>query len=106
MPKTVGSVLSRKATEFFTGAPARGNGFPEESLGTFPADSFRETASYKDIAVAVGNEKAVRAVGGANGKNNIAIIIPCHQVIGADGNLVEFGGALWRKVWLLNHEKK
>jgi methylated-DNA-[protein]-cysteine S-methyltransferase len=67
---------------------------------------FGETASYKDIAIAVGNEKAVRAVGGANGKNNIAIIIPCHRVIGADGDLVGFGGGLWRKVWLLNHEKK
>jgi methylated-DNA-[protein]-cysteine S-methyltransferase len=63
------------------------------------------TASYKDIARAVGNEKAVRAVGSANGKNNIAIIIPCHRVIGQDGNLVGFGGGLWRKVWLLNHEK-
>jgi O-6-methylguanine DNA methyltransferase len=38
--------------------------------------------------------------------NNIAIIIPCHRVIGADGNLVGFGGGLWRKVWLLNHEKQ
>ena len=67
---------------------------------------FGETASYKDIAVAIGNEKAVRAVGGANGMNNIAIIIPCHRVIGADGDLVGFGGGLWRKVWLLNHEKQ
>ncbi len=67
---------------------------------------YGETASYKDVAVAIGNEKAVRAVGGANGMNNIAIIIPCHRVIGADGNLVGFGGGLWRKVWLLNHEKQ
>jgi methylated-DNA-[protein]-cysteine S-methyltransferase len=67
---------------------------------------FGETASYKEVAIAVGNEKAVRAVGGANGKNNIAIIIPCHRVIGADGDLVGFGGGLWRKVWLLDHEKK
>lgn len=66
---------------------------------------FGKTASYKDIATAIGNQKAVRAVGGANGKNNIAIIIPCHRVIGADGSLVGFGGGLWRKVWLLNHEK-
>lgn len=67
---------------------------------------FGETSSYKKIAVAIGNEKAVRAVGGANGMNNIAIIIPCHRVIGADGDLVGFGGGLWRKVWLLNHEKQ
>jgi methylated-DNA-[protein]-cysteine S-methyltransferase len=74
-----------------------------EQLQTIP---FGETASYKDIAIAVGNEKAVRAVGGANGKNNIAIIIPCHRVIGADGGLVGFGGGLWRKTWLLNHERR
>lgn len=67
---------------------------------------YGKTASYKDVAVAVGNEKAVRAVGGANGMNNIAIIIPCHRVIGADGDLVGFGGGLWRKVWLLNHERQ
>jgi methylated-DNA-[protein]-cysteine S-methyltransferase len=67
---------------------------------------FGETASYKDVAVAIGNEKAVRAVGGANGRNNIAIIIPCHRVIGADGDLVGFGGGLWRKTWLLDHEKR
>jgi methylated-DNA-[protein]-cysteine S-methyltransferase len=67
---------------------------------------FGETASYKDVALAIGNEKAVRAVGGANGMNNIAIIIPCHRVVGADGNLVGFGGGLWRKVWLLNHERR
>jgi methylated-DNA-[protein]-cysteine S-methyltransferase len=73
-----------------------------EQLQNIP---FGETASYKDIALAIGNEKAVRAVGGANGKNNIAIIIPCHRVIGADGDLVGFGGGLWRKIWLLNHEK-
>lgn len=72
-------------------------------LQTIP---FGKTASYKDIATALGNEKAVRAVGGANGKNNIVIIIPCHRVIGANGDLVGFGGGLWRKVWLLNHEKQ
>jgi methylated-DNA-[protein]-cysteine S-methyltransferase len=67
---------------------------------------FGKTSSYKDVAVAIGNEKSVRAVGGANGRNNIAIIIPCHRVIGADGDLVGFGGGLWRKIWLLNHENR
>jgi methylated-DNA-[protein]-cysteine S-methyltransferase len=64
------------------------------------------TVSYKDMAVAIGKEKAVRAVGSANGRNNIAIIIPCHRVITHDGRLGGYGGGLWKKEWLLNHEKK
>jgi methylated-DNA-[protein]-cysteine S-methyltransferase len=67
---------------------------------------FGQTASYGDIAAAVGNRKAVRAVGNANNKNRIPIIIPCHRVIGGDGSLTGYGGGLWRKEWLLNHEKK
>jgi len=65
---------------------------------------FGKTVSYKDIAVSVGNKNAVRAVGNANGKNRVAIIIPCHRVIGIDGELVGFGAGLWRKEWLLKHE--
>lgn len=57
--------------------------------------------SYKDIARVIGNEKACRAVGGANNKNPIAIIIPCHRVIGANGDLVGFGGGLEIKKQLL-----
>jgi methylated-DNA-[protein]-cysteine S-methyltransferase len=67
---------------------------------------FGETASYKDIAVAMGNGKAVRAVGNANGSNNIVIIIPCHRIIGSDGTLVGYGSGLDKKQWLLNHEAK
>jgi methylated-DNA-[protein]-cysteine S-methyltransferase len=67
---------------------------------------YGKTASYKDIATAIDNEKAVRAVGSANGRNNIAIIIPCHRVIAHDGTLGGYGGGLWKKEWLLNHEKK
>ncbi|QCX34813.1 methylated-DNA--[protein]-cysteine S-methyltransferase [Caloramator sp. E03] len=65
---------------------------------------FGKTVSYLDIAKAIGNEKAVRAVGGANNKNKIAIIIPCHRVIGKNGELVGYGGGLDKKEWLLKHE--
>lgn len=65
---------------------------------------FGKTVSYLDIAKAIGNEKAVRAVGGANNKNKISIIIPCHRVIGKNGDLVGYGGGLHRKKWLLKHE--
>lgn len=66
---------------------------------------YGETCSYMDIAIAIGNKKAVRAVGGANHNNKISIIIPCHRVIGSTGSLTGYGGGLWRKEWLLNHEK-
>ena len=67
---------------------------------------FGQTASYGDVARAVGNPRAFRAVGNANNKNPIPLIIPCHRVIGSDGKLVGFGGGIWRKEWLLDHEKK
>ncbi|WP_028306359.1 methylated-DNA--[protein]-cysteine S-methyltransferase [Desulfitibacter alkalitolerans] len=66
---------------------------------------YGKTASYKDIAAAVGNERAVRAVGGANNKNKHAIVIPCHRIIGSNGSLIGYGSGLWRKKWLLEHEQ-
>lgn len=61
-------------------------------------------ATYQDIANTIKNPKGVRAVGLANGKNPIAIIIPCHRIIGSNGKLTGYGGGLWRKEWLLRHE--
>jgi len=66
---------------------------------------FGETRSYKDIALEIGNVKAVRAVGAANGKNPISIIAPCHRVVGANGKLVGFAGGLDNKDILLTLEK-
>jgi len=65
-----------------------------------------ETYSYLQLSKRLGNPKAIRAVGTANGANNIAIIVPCHRVIGSTGNLVGYAGGLWRKKWLLDHEAK
>lgn len=62
------------------------------------------TRSYKEQAETIGSPNAVRAVAKANGDNRIAIIIPCHRVIGADGDLTGYGGGLWRKQYLLNLE--
>ena len=67
---------------------------------------YGKTASYRDIAVAIGNPRACRAVGGANGKNPIPLIIPCHRVIGADGKLVGYGSGLPIKEKLLALEAK
>ena len=63
------------------------------------------TRSYADIAADVGRASAVRAVGRANGDNRLCLIVPCHRVIGADGTLTGYGGGLWRKQWLLDHER-
>jgi methylated-DNA-[protein]-cysteine S-methyltransferase len=67
---------------------------------------YGQTVSYLEIARQIGYEKAVRAVGAANGQNPIVIIVPCHRVIGRNGQLTGYGGGLWRKAWLLNHEKR
>lgn len=66
---------------------------------------YGETRSYKEIAAAAGNSKACRAVGMANNRNPIAIVIPCHRVIGANGDLVGYGGGLDKKIFLLELEK-
>ena len=67
---------------------------------------FGKTHAYIDIAKKLGDKNALRAVGNANGKNPISIIIPCHRVIGSNGELVGYGGGLWRKKWLLEFENK
>jgi O-6-methylguanine DNA methyltransferase len=65
---------------------------------------FGETISYAELARRVGRPGASRAVGGANGRNPVAIVVPCHRVVAADGNLGGYGGGLDRKRWLLDHE--
>lgn len=67
---------------------------------------YGKTMAYGELAQAMGRPKAARAVGQANHHNPISIIIPCHRVIGKSGKLVGYDGELWRKEWLLNHEKK
>lgn len=66
---------------------------------------YAKTRSYGEQAHVLGQPAAVRAVARANGDNPIAIIIPCHRIIGADGKLTGYGGGLWRKQWLLDHER-
>jgi methylated-DNA-[protein]-cysteine S-methyltransferase len=66
---------------------------------------FGETASYGEIARTIGRPASTRAVGAANGRNPISIIVPCHRIIGSSGALTGYGGGLWRKDWLLRHER-
>lgn len=90
--------------EFTVPLVVRGTPFESAVWGALRRIPFGETRSYAEIAAAIGNPKAVRAVGSANGRNRIVIAIPCHRVINADGRLGGYGGGLWRKVRLLEVE--
>lgn len=85
---------------------AKGTAFQHQVWAALRTIPFGETRSYGEQARAIDNEKAVRAVGLANGKNPIGIIVPCHRVIGANGSLTGYAGGLERKQWLLAHEAK
>jgi len=84
----------------------RGTPFQELVWNGLLAIPTAETRSYGELARAIGRPRAVRAVGLANGANPIAIVVPCHRVIGSDGSLTGFGGGLDRKRWLLAHEAR
>ena len=71
-----------------------------------PTIPFGETRTYREEARAIGSPPAVRAVGSANGMNCLAILVPCHRVIGSDGSLTGYGGGLARKRRLLDHERQ
>ena len=83
---------------------AHGTPFQQEVWRALRTLRHGETTSYGALATAIGRPGASRAVGLANGRNPIAIIVPCHRVIGADGTLTGYGGGLDRKRWLLEHE--
>ncbi len=67
---------------------------------------FGETRSYKEIAEAIGSPGAARAVGNANRKNPLPILVPCHRIIKTDGQLCGYASGIWRKKWLIEHEKR
>ena len=82
----------------------RGTAFETEVWQTLRRIPAGHTWSYRALAEAIGRPKAVRAVGAANGRNPVSLVLPCHRVIGADGSLTGYGGGLERKAWLLRHE--
>ena len=81
-----------------------GTPFQKEVWTTLRRIPVGRTWSYADMAVAIGRPAATRAVGAANGANPVGVVLPCHRVIGSNGNLTGYGGGLPRKVWLLRHE--
>ena len=94
-----------KRTDFDLPLSATGTEFQESVWRALQDIPYGETVSYGTIATRVGRPTAVRAVGAANGANPIAIVIPCHRVIGADGSLTGYGGGEARKKWLLALER-
>jgi len=107
-------ILSRELQEYFDGRrhkfsvplAAAGTAFQEKVWTVLRGIPYGTTRSYQEQARLLGDPKAVRAVARANGDNRIAILIPCHRVIGKNGKLVGYGGGLWRKKYLLDLEQK
>lgn len=107
--------LTAAITAYFEGELAALDGLPAEAATGTPFQRLvwrtlrsiplGATVSYGELARRIGNPSAVRAVGLANGSNPIAIVVPCHRVIGSDGSLTGYAGGLARKRWLLAHEK-
>lgn len=93
-----------RLTTFELPLAARGTEFQQSVWAELLNIPYGATTSYGAIAKTLGNPKAVRAVGNANGRNPIPVIIPCHRVIGSDGSLTGFGGGLPTKTFLLNLE--
>lgn len=100
----IGEYFEGKRKNFSIPLDTPGTPFQQSVWKVLQEIPYGETRSYKEQAIAINNPKAVRAVASANGHNRIAIIIPCHRVIGADGSLTGYGGGLHRKKWLLDFE--
>lgn len=101
----LGEYFARQRTVFALKLDLFGTPFQVEVWNSLARIPYGETTSYGQQAKWVGRPAAVRAVGGANGRNPVAIVLPCHRVVGANGSLTGFGGGLERKTWLLEHEK-
>lgn len=98
--------FEKKLKNFSVPLCAPGTEFQKAVWKTMQKIPYGTTWSYKQEAEKLGRPKSVRAVANANGQNRISIIIPCHRVIGSNGTLTGYGGGLWRKKWLLEHEAK
>jgi methylated-DNA-[protein]-cysteine S-methyltransferase len=104
---------ARELEEYFRGQrrtfsiplAATATAFQRDVWAALAAIPFGQCRSYAEIAAAIGRPRAVRAVGAANGANPLSILVPCHRVIGADGQLTGYGGGVRAKAWLLAHER-
>ena len=102
--KQLDEYFSGKRKMFDIDVILKGTEFQRKVWNALKDIPYGVTVSYALIAEKTGDRKAARAVGNANNKNPVSIIIPCHRVIGSNGSLTGYGGGLWRKKWLLEHE--
>lgn len=108
------NILKNQLDEYFQGLRKiftvklcpPGSAFQKSVWNALLQIEYGTTRTYLEQSSALGNKLAIRAVANANGSNRIAIVIPCHRVVGSDGSLTGYGGGLERKRWLLEHEKK
>ena len=103
--KQVDEYFKGERREFFLNLQPAGTEFQKSVWRQLEEIPYGKTTSYGAIADILAKPNASRAVGRANGKNPIAIIIPCHRVIGSDGSLTGYGGGVWRKRWLIGFER-
>lgn len=110
-PEAVGEAIGQlndyfagRRTDFDLPLDLLGTPFQVKVWNALRSVGYGETASYKQIGLRIGAEKAVRAIGGANNRNPVPIVVPCHRVIGADGSMVGYGGGLHIKTFLLELE--
>jgi methylated-DNA-[protein]-cysteine S-methyltransferase len=95
-----------RLTKFNLPLQQAGTAFQQKVWSELQLINYGRTISYLELSKRIDNVKAIRAVGTANGCNAISIIVPCHRVIGSNGDLTGYSGDLWRKKWLLDHEAK
>ena len=106
--------VQKQLKEYFNGSrkmfqipfDQKGTAFQAKVWNLLCQIPYGKTISYSELSKQYGDLKAIRAVAAANGKNNLAIVIPCHRVIGSNATLTGYAGGLWRKKWLLDHEAR
>jgi len=107
-------MAAKQMDEYFAGErkefdlPIRqaGSGFQQEVWQCLLNINYGKTISYLQQSKLMKNPLAIRAIASANGRNHLAIVVPCHRVIGSDGSLTGYAGGVWRKKWLLEHEAR
>ncbi|MCB0275647.1 MAG: methylated-DNA--[protein]-cysteine S-methyltransferase [Calditrichaeota bacterium] len=100
----VEAYFKKELTRFDVPLEPQGTEFQKKVWQKLADIPFGRTLTYGQLARMMGDPNKMRAVGSANGKNPISLILPCHRVIGSNGKLIGYGGGLWRKEWLLQHE--
>ena len=106
LEKQLSEYFEKQRTVFEIPIVLTGTPFQERVWMALQEIPFGKTMTYQSLTNQLGNPKAIRAVAGANGANKMAIIIPCHRVVGSDGSMTGYAGGIWRKQWLLEHESE